>query len=74
MSTPPPNRGYTACSSLPNEVVLMDTDSETPLLETIAQESELEAKLNRRATWLLLMAFVALAELLVVVEVIRRAL
>jgi ABC-type microcin C transport system permease subunit YejE len=37
------------------------------------REMELEAKLNRRATWVGLFAFVAVAELLIMIEVLRQA-
>jgi hypothetical protein len=37
------------------------------------REQELEAKLNRRTMWVGLFAFVALTELIIMVEVLRQA-
>jgi hypothetical protein len=37
------------------------------------REQELEAKLNRRTLWASLFAFVALTELIIMIEVVRQA-
>lgn len=37
------------------------------------REQQLEAKLNRRTMWAVLLAFVAVTELIVMIEVMRQA-
>jgi hypothetical protein len=53
----------------------IDVDNETVLPPAAGspREQELEAKLNRRTLWVGLLAFVALTELIVMVEVLRQA-
>lgn len=37
------------------------------------REAELEAKLNKRTLWMALFAFIAVVELIIMIEVVRQA-